>query len=225
MRVFYVLYIHETQLSDCIEAIRLLANPTEKSPAHVTVRGPYGRKLPLKHLSDKISGKSVFVNKVGNFFPEGQNTVFFACSSPFLLSVWKKSDFGFNPHITIYDGNSKSFARKLYSIMRRCKYSFKFTAGRLEPYVSIRRQNGFHLQLTFNHRLVSQILGERLTSQDVPKLNIKQRLEYINMICRYISEHFVCEETPQEMLPLFLPRAEIGGATKQGQEPLVGARN
>jgi hypothetical protein len=220
MRVFYVLYIREARLSDCLEAIRLLANPTEKSAAHMTVRGPYQRKLPLNRLSDRITGKSIFVHKVGNFFREGQNTVFFSCSSPYLPSVWKKSDFGFNPHITIYDGGSESFARKLYAIMRRHKYSFKFTAGRLEPYVSVRKQNGFHLQLTFNQKLISSILGEWLTSQDVPKLNVKHRLEYIDRICAYISRHFVCEDVAQARLPLFLPDEEIEQEQAKGKSPL-----
>ena len=203
MRVFYVLYIREGELSDSLDAIRLLANPLEKSAAHITVRGPYQRKLPLNHLSERISGKSIVVYKVGNFFREGQKTVFFSCLSPDLSSVWKKSDFGFNPHITIYDGESESFARKLYSIMRKYKYCFKFTAGRLEAFVSVRRQNGFHLQLTYNQRLVSRILGEQLAVKDIPKLNVTRRLEYINRICGYISKYFYCDDAVQPCLPLF----------------------
>src|SRR5260370_2545642 len=106
MRVFYVLYICEPELSDCVDAIRLLANPAEKSAAHLTVRGPYQRKLPMNRLSEKISGKTIFVDKLGNFFQEHQNTVFFSSFSPYLPSVWKNSGFGFNPHITVDDGIS-----------------------------------------------------------------------------------------------------------------------
>jgi hypothetical protein len=208
MRVFYVLYIHDPELSDCLEAVRLLANPAERSPAHITVRGPYQRKLSLDHLSERISGKSILVYKVGNFFQSGQNTVFFACLSPDLPSIWKKNDFGFNPHITIYDGDSASFARKLYSVMQRYNYSFRFTAGRLEPLVSLRKQNGFRLQLAFNQPLVSKILGERLTPKDVPKLSTTVRFKYIDKISAYISEHFYCQGALQSYLPLFLPDAE-----------------
>lgn len=209
MRVFYVLYIRERELSDSLDAMRVLANPSEKSAAHLTVRGPYQRKLPLSHLSERIVGKSIVVHEVGNFFREGQNTVFFSCLSPDLLSIWKKTDFAFNPHITIYDGDSESFARKLYSIMRKYKYSFKFTAGQLEPFVSVRRQNGFHLQLTFNQSLVSRILGEQLAARDIPKLKVTRRLEYINRICGYISEHFYCPDVVQSSLSLFSSGAKI----------------
>src|SRR5260370_20339551 len=202
MRVFYVLYICEPELSDCVDAIRLLANPAEKSAAHLTVRGPYQRKLPMSHLSEKIVGRSIFVDRVGNFFQEHQNTVFFSCFSPDLSLIWKKSDFGFNPHITIYDGDSDRFARKLYGILRKNRYSFRFTAGRLEPFVSIRRQNGFRLQLTFNSRLVSEILGKRVTAKDIPTLSASHRLEFIGAISAYISKHFFCEEVPQGRLAL-----------------------
>jgi hypothetical protein len=202
MRVFYVLYICDPELSDCVDAIRLLANPAEKSAAHLTVRGPYQRKLPMGRLNEKISGKTIFVDKVGNFFQEHQNTVFFSCFSPDLPLVWKKSDFGFNPHITVYDGKSESFAKRLYSVLRRHRYSFRFTAGRLEPFVSVRKQDGFRLQLTFNSHLVSEILGQRVTAGDIPNLNVMHRLEFIGAICSHISKRFFTDDMPQFSLPL-----------------------
>src|SRR6266404_4798519 len=119
MKVFYVLYVRDAPLGDCLEAIRLFADPSAKMSAHLTVRGPYKKKLPLLSLRSRINGERICVEDVGNFFREGQNTVFFSCFSPHLQTIWKKTDFGYNPHITIYDGSSRSFGRKLYSVMNR----------------------------------------------------------------------------------------------------------
>lgn len=211
MKVFYVLYVRDKPVGDCVEAIRFLADPSAKVGAHLTVRGPYKKRVPLRSLRWQIDGERIFVDDVGNFFQEGQNTVFFSCFSSHLQAIWKKTDFGFNPHITIYDGVSTSFAKKLYSIMKRYRYHFDFTAGRLEPYVSMRKQNGFHLQLNYDQNLISRVLGEKLAATEVPELSSNQRLQYIDKICEYISQHFVTKSAWRSLLSLPFDSCETKG--------------
>ena len=38
-RVFYVVYFNEQRLQASLNAMRFIANPREKTPAHITVRG------------------------------------------------------------------------------------------------------------------------------------------------------------------------------------------
>lgn len=190
MRFFYVLYIRESPLSDFVEAIRFLADPSEKSAAHITVRGPYLRRTPLRNVQNRLAGEQIKISSVGNFFSHGQKTVFWNCYSPRLKSVWKKNDFGFNPHVTIYDGLSSSFAHALYRTMEQYRYDFEFRAGSLELYSSLKRQTSFRLQLSFNEGLICRVLHERITVSQVSRLSVKERLQYIDKICRYLSEDF-----------------------------------
>jgi len=126
MSVFYVLHVKEKSLSDCLDAIRFLCDPAEKQKAHITVRGPYQRKIDIRSVNDKVAGRIVSIDGVDNFFAYNQNTVFFHCSAPVLTTVWKKPDFPFNPHLTIYDGRSTEFAHRLYDILKAHTYRLRF---------------------------------------------------------------------------------------------------
>src|SRR2546430_8610144 len=131
MPLFYVLHIQDQTLSGCLEAIRFLSNPFEKQRAHITVRGPYRKRIHVQNLNRQISGDTISINRVGNFFDYGQNTVFFECSSPNLKNIWKKPDFPFNPHLTIYDSGSRPFAERLFKILSKHRFNLSFKAEAL----------------------------------------------------------------------------------------------
>jgi hypothetical protein len=187
MKIFYVLHIREQMLADCIDAIRFICNPAEKQRAHLTVRGPYKRRIDVKAISKRITGDTVSIDSVGNFFTFGQNTVFFNCSAPELKNVWNKPHFPFNPHITMYDGDSREFALRLYSTVSRYDYSLKFKANELEPIASRKGQASMALALAFNTRIVRQLAGERIETRAVAGLSEEHRLRLVGQICEHLA--------------------------------------
>lgn len=76
-RVFYVFYSKNQHDQGVLDAIRYLADPTEKNRAHVTVRGPYTQKHDVAAVSRTVSGSKIAVTGVDAFLEPGQNTVFF----------------------------------------------------------------------------------------------------------------------------------------------------
>jgi hypothetical protein len=188
MHLFYVLHIHDRVLSDCVDAIRFLSNPREKQRAHITVRGPYKRRIPVENLNRKISGDVISINKVGNFFEAGQNTVFFECSSPNLKSVWKKRDFPFKPHLTLYDSGSRQFAERLFQILQKHQYHLTFKAELLNPLVSAKGQSSFSMSLFFNKTWISGLLNQHLNPEDISELSENHRLALIDKICGFMSK-------------------------------------
>jgi hypothetical protein len=120
-RYFSFLIMKDAYASKCINAAIFLANPNQKWPAHITVGGPFGRKPNTKEYSEKIS-----VLGVGNFFSDNQNTVFLKIGAENLRHIWEKTDYGFNPHLTIYDGDDHHFARDLYHRLNNRKIYFYF---------------------------------------------------------------------------------------------------
>jgi 2'-5' RNA ligase len=195
MRVFYVLHVKEKALSDCLEAIRFLCNPAEKHRAHITVRGPYKKRIDIKSINQKIAGDTVEIDSVGNFFDTGQNTVYFRCSAPELKSVWNKRDYPFNPHITVYDSDSGEFARRLFSVISQYKYRVKFRADELEMIESRKGQESFSLALAFNSGLVHRIVGRKIDAGDVRELSADRRLELVRRLCKHLSALSVRNET------------------------------
>lgn len=187
MKLFYVIHIGQRALAECVDAIRFICNPAEKQRAHLTVRGPYQKRINISRMSRKIVGDTVSIESVGNFFDSGQNTVFFHCSAPELKDVWKKPHYPFNPHITLYDGTSREFAQRLYAVISRYNYSLKFQANELEPIESKKGQQSMSLALAFNSKSLARITGEKIKPAAVSTLPEERRLQLVERICQHLS--------------------------------------
>lgn len=188
-RTFHVLYVPDGLIAGCIDALRLLANPTEKHRAHITVRGPYSRRRnDFGANSRLIEGSQINILGAGNFFEFGQNTVFLQCGSPKLQDVWDKPDYGFNPHITLYDGPSREFANRLWDVVSRRSYGVSFVAGPLTQLVSSRRNQGaMNLHASLDSRLLKETTGLDLDGVTIDSLAWDLRLQAIDKLCEYLS--------------------------------------
>ena len=189
-RTFHVLYVPDGLIAGCINAIRVLASPAEKNRAHITVRGPYQGVSNLTNtISRVIESSEINIHGSGNFFDSGQNTVYLRCKSSKLETVWDKPDYGFNPHITLYDGPSHEFAEKLWNVVSSRTYDISFIAGPLTPLVSSRRhQGGVSLQADLDLRLFREVTGLNLaiTGMTVQSLGQDERLKAIDKLCEYL---------------------------------------
>lgn len=188
-RTFYVLYVPDGLIANCIDAIRVLANPAEKHRAHITVRGPYQRAISsLDTINRGIEGSRIDIYRSENFFGSGQNTVYLACKSPQLEAVWYKRDYGFNPHITLYDGSSHEFARKLWDVVSSRTYEASFIAGPLKALVSSQKhQGGMALQADLDLRLLHEVADLSTDAGMVDNLGEEVRLAAISKLCDYLS--------------------------------------
>jgi len=155
--IFYALFIPEGPIKDCIDAIRYISSPTEKKSAHITVRGPYKeqiKKSRLEKLNFALRGNLVHISNPGNFFNnKDQNTVFFNCQGTQLESVWKKKDYGYHPHITLYDGSDKSFAQELYNVLGNYQFDLSFEAEKLVMITRSKGQTSMELSFSLNNEL------------------------------------------------------------------------
>jgi len=190
MRIFYVFYFEDHFVRNCLEAIRLFCNPMEKHPAHITVRGPYNRKIDIRRINSRIGFDSVLIDRVGNFFESNQNTVFFSCNSPSLKSVWNKPDYPYNPHITVYDGTSKDFATRVYEVLKAHEYSVCARVGGLVPLLST-EQKKFPVSLILDEVFLAKILGESIRIADVMDFSEERRLLAVDKIGRHLASYSV----------------------------------
>ena len=189
-RTFHVLYVPDGLIASCIDAIRVLANPGEKHRSHITVRGPYpSSRNQFDNISRFVEGSEIKIDGAGNFFESGQNTVYLQCESPKLEHVWYKPDYGFNPHITLYDGSSYEFSRRLWEIVSSRTYDISFMAGPLTPLVSSRRrQGGMVLQADLDSRLLRDVADLDTDEVTVEGLGQDDRLKAIDKLCNFLSK-------------------------------------
>ena len=201
-RIFYVVYFHDQRLQDSLNAMRFIADPREKSCAHITIRGPYMQKYDLRGMDRKIHGTEVMADGVGSFFGHDQNTVFIRCRSEILRDVWKKTDYGFNPHITIYDGSSPDFAKILLERLDHLTLRFRFLVGKLLPLVSQKSQYSMELSQSFNEEFFADVVGERIGTSEVHALSVEQRITLIELCARKLPEFASFGEFSGEAVPV-----------------------
>lgn len=187
MRIFYVLFVTSEPLRQCLEAIRFLSDPLVKERAHITVRGPYQKKISVNGINKRLLGNRVVLDRVGNYFSFGQKAVFLGCTSPKLRQVWYKPDFPFDPHITIYDGDSLEFAKDLHSVVSQYRYHIEFKADQLELLISWRGQRGLRGCFTFDAARISHIVNERIEPEKIQAKSHLYRLRLIDRICSHLS--------------------------------------
>ena len=136
MAFFYGVHIQEPELASALSLIRFLGEPDFFRPTHITIRGPYTRKIDetIEDIEKKFGAKKRFVELVGigTFFEGNQNTVFLTCVIPDVEEIWKKPDYqGVKPHLTLYDGKSRHFAYKLKAALEKFSWHIKAEVSNL----------------------------------------------------------------------------------------------
>ncbi len=187
MRVFYVIYVSDPELEALLDGLRFLANPHEKGRAHVTARGPYRQRYDVSALSRTIAGSRLAVAGVGSFFGPRQNTVFLRCDSPELRAIWHKPDYGYAPHLTLYDGASRAVADDLLAALERADVRTSFEVSGLEPLVSSKGQANLDLAAAWalaRPRLAAATGRELPPAAEVAALPWSERLALIEALLR-----------------------------------------
>lgn len=189
-RVFYALFIPDTEINACVDTIRYVIDPMEKWRAHITVRGPYLRRLSradTRRLNDRLRGNCVTIDGIGRFESRQQNTVYFKCNGTLLKDVWNKRDYGYEPHITLYDGTSDLIASQLEEVVGSYDYDLSFRSDRLEPLVSTKGALRLDLALEYDLALTADVLGHGLDMDDVTEMSMPERLRLVDGVCRHLS--------------------------------------
>lgn len=190
MSFFYVLYIPGEELGGCIDAIRFLANPSVKHRAHITVRGPYERPTPVDKLNQSLAGNVVTVTDVGRFVGDRQQTVFLDCDGTRLRAVWWKRDFGYHPHITLYDGADMQLAEAIAAAAARFRYQLRFVSDRLELLESRPGRPATGMAAYFDgwlSDLVRTVTGQSLRADEVCALSAVRRLRLLEGLLEHLA--------------------------------------
>jgi len=189
-RYFYVVYLGDPALQIALDTIRLVANPSAKGLAHITLRGPCSEPPEYETTKLSIEGSEARVTKIGDFFEDGQNTVYLACDSRFFVDRWYKPDYGYQPHITLYDGPSRAFALKLRDLLQRRYAEISFPVTGLSLLRSVKGEKLDSLRRAFDVVGFHWVIGKQITLDDIPYLSDDTRLLIIESIWRSVLAQF-----------------------------------
>jgi hypothetical protein len=133
-RIFYSVTVTDANIQGILDAIKFIANPNSKSPAHITVKGPMRNKLSksdFKRYDASIADGKIHVLQVGAFKNSDRFTVYIEVEkTDTIQKLWYKPDFpDGTPHITIYDGPKTSFSTWLLAELSNFDWDFVLPVG------------------------------------------------------------------------------------------------
>ena len=182
-RIFYIILFEDPKVQAHLDSIKYFSDYRQKTCAHITVKGPFRSRISVENANRILRGGSISVMGPGFFFGEAQNTVFLQAGYENLRSVWNKRDFGYKPHITLYDGGSRVFAGRLLELLRQKRLFFECGITELQELISYKGQYNFGLYLDQHMRYVSHIFDFDVL-RAVPGMGMDERLGYISLLCR-----------------------------------------
>ena len=181
--IFYVVRISHAPTQDILNLMRFVCAPDAKRTAHITVRGPYTRRLQkplLRKLYAFAKGADISVIGAGTFFAARQNTVFLHCHSMALKAVWKKPDYPCVPHITIYDGGSRTKAKQVYQVLMRAKVHFIRSGDGMNEMISPAHESA--LRPAINEKVLSAVCGKKTDTDAITKMPWATRLRVLQKL-------------------------------------------
>jgi 2'-5' RNA ligase len=171
---FVFLEISDAEIGALIYGIRAVAmtSPAKSAP-HITVRGPYSRPVSRKEIlryGRILSSRPVVLEGIGAFQSGDRITVYMKVQHPNLRQIWWKPDypikeFGFNPHLTLYEGKDADRANRLQIFLRREGIKLLTSEFSVSPYVSDHKD--LFPQTEGKERLFLSLINRGLVRADV----------------------------------------------------------
>lgn len=126
----------------------ILSGTAPRHPVHVTLRGPYVRRIAPEILDksrELLCSDTLRIGGVGRF-RKPEEVVFLRVDSPNLRKVCWKPDYpkkdGYEPHISLYRGRDAAFAARLADFLAREALEFSCAEYKLW----VHRRASLHLE-------------------------------------------------------------------------------
>lgn len=165
--------IEDTLLRKYLDLAIFALNPTEQWFAHVTVAGPFARKIDIPRSREFMHQVSIL--GPGRFDNGQHQTIFLNVNSRDLAMHMDKPDFADAvPHITLYNGPDRTLADWLQTELLDRKLFGRFYTTEFQV-VESRPQKRFDLAYSLDTSLLPQTAG--LVVEDFRKLPVADRVQ------------------------------------------------
>jgi hypothetical protein len=172
-KYFVFMMIEDSLLRKYLDLAIFALNPDEQWYAHVTVAGPFKKRIELPRALDFHQQVSIF--GAGKFNNDPRFTVYLNVDSPDLRSHMRKPDFkDAVPHITLYNGTDKIMADWLYLALSKQRLFAHFYTTSLQV-VESRPQKRFDLALSVDTSLLPRTTGMQVDA--FRSLTAEERIE------------------------------------------------
>lgn len=140
-----------------------------RSLPHLTIQGPLDSKPNsdlIESIKNRLSSDDFLIANPGIFETKSGVALYLNVTSPNLKKVWNKPDFpiekyGFNPHLTIYEGPDIEKAQKAYHFLRSGLYRIELICRQYSvvPYASKQFELFPVHEVKGNENAISRLIG------------------------------------------------------------------
>lgn len=134
MKLFLFVEIHDKPVVELINNLRTIFNDGKRknSPVHITLRGPYTSTPDPEEINsywETIREEGILISGTDNFNNNDKYVVYLKVKSKVIRELWWKPDYpisqyGFNPHITLYEGRNKAKAMAITKFIKKENLAF-----------------------------------------------------------------------------------------------------
>ncbi len=154
------MYIQDSRLRDCLNLAIAILNPREKWPAHVTIAGPYRKKIDVPRALSFV--QQVHLLGRGRFDSEDRHTVYLHVGSRDMSAHMEKPDYpDAVPHLSLYSGPDKEISDLLFEGLREVKPFGVFHSENLEV-VESKQQYSFNFKMQVDPNVLPETRGHVL---------------------------------------------------------------
>ena len=186
-RWFQIAFFQFEQIQKLLDMMIYVLNPAEKLPAHVTLKGPFKAEASASRNPSNVYGASISIVGTGRF-PQPQLTVFLRCDASAIKENWWKPNYGYQPHITIYDGDSAGISSGAFSILNNMRIFARISLGRTVVYASQVGQKSMMLPLAIDYEQLSLITRRSFTANHSGELTVQDRLDCLSLVAQCLKE-------------------------------------
>lgn len=192
---FLFLEFRDRDICTLLHELRKLFNgKPSKSNIHITVRGPYVEPLKekdVKPFQDIVNNDLITISGVSMFNNNGCYVVYLGVNSENLHEIWWKRDYpkgvyGFNPHISLYQGTNKQLAYRIKDFLTAENLVLETKRFELTPYVSSQYCLFSDEQRRFEKHFLHLILDRRVKGDIL--IRAKKMVDECNVTTQEIIE-------------------------------------
>ena len=197
----YILYLSDEIVAPSLELVRRICEPNARAKPHVTMRGPLRGRADSPERWESKQITRITLIEAGQFLSADdvrslQNTVFMKCDLHEQAWLHYTPDYPTSlPHVTLYDGTSRDFANRLWSLLRHYPWHLDIelaAPATLRKVVLGSRKRKHTLAITYSSEaraLFRELIGEELRYKYVAAMSDEERLRVTDLVCRYLHEN------------------------------------
>ena len=147
MKYFVFIVFDEPEIVGVLDfLVEVMNGKRWKAPPHLTIQGPLESRPTSEHIDgikERLASDEILIANPGIFTTKSGVALYLSVNSQNLKKVWNKPEYpiakyGFNPHLTIYEGPDIKKAQRAYDFLKSGFYRIELICRKYSvvPYAS-----------------------------------------------------------------------------------------